>query len=214
VIHNGLVLKEPPVWEGPSIREEFGIPHDAPIVGAICRLTRVKGIEYLVEAAGIVHARHPNAYFVVLGDGERKTALIVRAKELGVMSRVIFTGFRTDTHRFLREFTISVLPSLTEGLSNTVMESMAAGVPVVATNVGGTPEIVSDGVTGLLVEPRSPQLLANALSTLLGNLEFAKRIGAAGKRHIVQEFSMEQAVRRTEALYAELLGTRNRRQVA
>ena len=211
VIRNGLVLKDLPPVDGPSIREEFGIPYDAPIVGAICRLTRIKGIDYLVEAAGIVHARHPNAYFVVLGDGECKAELIQRATQLGIHSRIVFTGFRTDTARFLSAFTVSVLPSLTEGLSNTVMESMAAGVPVVATNVGGTPEILSDGVTGLLVKPKNATVLANAISTLLDNPEFARQLGQAGKKHIVQEFSMDQTVRRTEALYQELLAQPRRK---
>jgi glycosyltransferase involved in cell wall biosynthesis len=193
------------VAHGTSIRQEFGIPSDAPIVGAICRLNPIKGVNYLVEAAGLLRDRFPEARFIVLGDGEIKPELTRRFKELGLESRAILTGFRTDTGRFLREFDVSVLPSLTEGLSNTVMESMAAGVPVVATRVGGTPEIVVDGVTGFLVEPRDVSGLANSIATLIEDRQFARRMGDAGRRHILEQFSIERAVGKLEDLYSGLL---------
>ena len=210
VIRNGLVFPDLPQPDGPSTREELGIPHDAPIVGSICRLTAVKGVNYLVEAAGLLQSGHPEIRFVVLGDGECKPALMERVRQLGIESRFFFTGFRTDTHRFLRDFDISVLPSLTEGLSNTLMESMAAGLPVVATRVGGTPEIIWDDSMGLLVEPRDAGTLAGSISMLLENPDYARRLGEAGRRHILGHFSMDQTVYRTEALYAELLAPRAR----
>jgi glycosyltransferase involved in cell wall biosynthesis len=206
VIRNGVVFRDlPQASDGPTVRQEFGISAQEPIVGAVCRLTRVKGVEYLVEAAGLLRSRHANAHFIILGDGESKPALMQRVKELGLASRFHFAGYRTDTQRFLREFDISILPSLTEGLSNTLMESMAAGLPVVATRVGGTPELVSHEQTGLLVNPQDAASLGQSISRLLDNPVFAQRLGAAGRSHILDHFSMEQSVSSTETLYSELL---------
>jgi glycosyltransferase involved in cell wall biosynthesis len=98
-----------------------------------------------------------------------------------------------------------VLPSLSEGLSNTLLESMAAGVPVVATDVGGNPEAVENGVTGLLVPPRDPDALARAVCLLLGNREMAAEMGNAGRERVAKRFSMDQMVRETETLYLKLL---------
>jgi glycosyltransferase involved in cell wall biosynthesis len=205
VIPNGIVPREPSE-PGQSAREEFGIPVDAPVVGAICRINPIKGVNYLLEAAAVVRQRHPAARFMIVGDGGFRNALMQSASDLGVADRVIFTGFRTDIDRFIQAFDISVLPSLTEGMSNTLMESMAAGVPVVATRVGGTPEIVIDGVTGILVEPRDSQTLARSILKLLDDKAEAKRIGAAGQHRITEQFSLNRTVAATERLYCELLG--------
>jgi len=211
VIRNGVVFGQPAGDASPSVRQEFDVPEDAPLIGAICRLTSVKGVDHLVDAAALLRTRHPNARFIILGDGECKQSLTERVRELGLQQHVIFPGFRTDTHRFLREFDMSVLPSLTEGLSNTLMESMAAGLPVIATRVGGTPEIVTDRSTGVLVDPQDPAALAKSISELIEHRDYARQLGEAGKRHILEHFSMEQTVRRTEALYAELIRPQSRR---
>jgi glycosyltransferase involved in cell wall biosynthesis len=131
---------------------------------------------------------------------------MARAQELGLGSNAIFAGFRTDTSRFLRGFDISVLPSLTEGLSNTLMESMAAGLPVVATRVGGTPEVVVDGTSGVLVKPGDASALAESLCRLINDRNAARRIGEAGRRRIAENFSMQRTVEQTENLYCELMG--------
>jgi glycosyltransferase involved in cell wall biosynthesis len=115
-----------------------------------------------------------------------------------------------DVPELLGEVTVSVHPSLSEALSNAVLESMAAGVPVVATRVGGTPEIIEDGVTGLLVPPRDPAALAHTICRILGNRGLAAQIGHAGRRRIVEDFSLEQMVGETERLYVGRLAQTRR----
>src|SRR5207247_8999368 len=120
--------------------------------------------------------------------------------------RLVFTGFRLDVPELLSEVTVSVLPCVSsEGLSNTLLESMAAGVPVVATTVGGNPEVVQDGRTGLLVPPRDPHALANAIGRLLQDPDLASRCGRAGRQRVAEHFSIDQMVSKTERLYLTLL---------
>jgi glycosyltransferase involved in cell wall biosynthesis len=132
------------------------------------------------------------------------------AARLGLQGRVVFTGMRSDVPSVLSAATVSVLPSLSEGLPNAILESMAAGLPVVATRVGGTPEAVQDGVTGLLVPPRDPAALVAALRAVIEDRELAARLGQAAKRRVTEWFSLERMVRRTEQLYDWLLARARR----
>jgi len=118
---------------------------------------------------------------------------------------VVFTGVRSDVADVLSQVAVSVLPSLSEGVSNTVLESMAVGVPVVATRVGGIPEAIEDGETGLLVPPRNSAALAHAIGVLLEDRQLATHLGQAGQRRIARDFQLERSVRETENLYVELL---------
>ena len=210
VIHNGIVPADAPLFTDPSVREEFDIPADAPLIGAVCRLNPVKGVDYLIEAAALVLKRHSKARFMIVGDGDYKRYLVARAEKLGISQSIIFAGFRTDALRLVRAFDMSVLPSLSEGLSNTLMESMSAGLAVVATRVGGASELVVDGVSGLLVEPRDAAGLADRISSLIENRDTARRLGEAARRRIVEDFSIERSVRQIEGLYCELIGARLR----
>jgi glycosyltransferase involved in cell wall biosynthesis len=210
VIRNGIIPSDLGLIADPTVREEFGIPADAPLIGAVCRLNPVKGVDYLIEAAAVILRRHPQARFMIVGDGDYKRHLVAHAERLGIDRSMIFTGFRTDAMRLVRAFDVSVLPSLSEGLSNTLMESMSAGLPVVATRVGGAAELVVDGVSGFLVEPRDAATLAERISGLIENCDAARRIGEAARRRMLEEFSMEQTVRQTEGLYCELMGKRSR----
>jgi glycosyltransferase involved in cell wall biosynthesis len=165
----------------------------------------MKGLPFFLEAAAVVAARLPDVYFVIAGDGAERKKLEEYAVDLGIGRRVLFAGFRTDVPDLLSQAALSVLPSLSEGLSNSLLESMAAGVPVVATRVGGNPEVVDDGVTGLLAPPRDSIALAHAMLDLLDNPDLAARFGAAGKQRIARLFSVERAVRETERLYTGLV---------
>jgi glycosyltransferase involved in cell wall biosynthesis len=127
---------------------------------------------------------------------------------MNMNDRVIFTGERHDIPNLLQEIDISVLPSLSEGFPNSLLEAMAAGMPVVATNVGGNPEIVRDGRTGLLVPPRDPDALAHSITSLLESPLLARQFGNAGYARVKAEFSLTATVRRTEELYTELLEAR------
>jgi glycosyltransferase involved in cell wall biosynthesis len=147
-------------------------------------------------------------HFLIVGDSVSQAyrdGLEAYAAALGLGQRVVFTGFRRDVPALLSAVSVSVLPSLSEGLSNVVLEAMAAGVPVVATSVGGTPEIVDDGVTGLLVPPRDAGALADAISSLLTDPARRQTIGEAGRRRVEERFSLEAMVLATEQLYERLL---------
>ena len=125
-----------------------------------------------------------------------------------MLDRVVFAGLRTDARELLAGFTVSVMPSLNEGLSNVLLESMAAGVPVVATRVGGTPEAIEDGVNGLLVPPGDANALANSIGHVLAHPLLAARLGHAARQSATARFSTEQMVRATEQLYESLLERR------
>jgi glycosyltransferase involved in cell wall biosynthesis len=149
-------------------------------------------------------------YFLVAGDGESKTELEDHARHLGLGQRIVFTGFRSDVPDLLSEIAISVLPSLSEGTSNTLLESMAAGIPVIATRVGGNPEVIEDGVSGLLVAPRDSSALAAAMGRLLEDEGLASRFRQAGIRRVSEIFSIEGSVHETEHLYQRLVEAKAR----
>lgn len=211
VIRNGIDLSRFTGKGGDGrLHRELGLPSRAPLVVILSRLYNLKGVEYFLEAAAMVARSFPDARFLIVGNsppgGEAyREALERQAVRLGLGQRAIFTGFRLDVSEVLSDATVSVIPSLSEGLSNTLLESMAAGAPAVATKVGGNPEAVEDGVSGLLVPPRDAGALARAISLLLENRELARRLGQAGRRRVVERFSIERMVRETESLYLKLL---------
>jgi glycosyltransferase involved in cell wall biosynthesis len=214
VIHNGIAAAPPDAQPSPDVRGALGLPPGARVITLLSRLTRLKGAEYFLEAAALIARRFEDVRFLVVGDGppvagtNYRTTLEHYAALLGITDRVVFTGLRADVRLLLRESTVSVLPSLSEGLSNVLLESMAAGIPVVATRVGGNPEAVEDGVSGILVPSRDALALAAALERLLDDPELAARMGRAGRERVAGQFSVEQMVRRTEDVYAQFLGRR------
>jgi glycosyltransferase involved in cell wall biosynthesis len=212
VIRNGVDLARfSSAAPAAEIRRGLGVPADAPLVGVLSRLSDVKGVDYFLEAAAIVARQRPDARFVIVGDAavEKDRAyarsLLAYATELGLDGRVIFAGFRLDIPEVLSTLSVLALPSLSEGLSNAALESMAAALPVVATRVGGSPEAVEDGVTGFLVPPRNSAALARAIVRLLEDRNLASSFGQAGRRRVEREFSLTGMVRRTEEFYLRLL---------
>lgn len=201
-----------------KFHHELGLPAATPLVLLLSRLSKFKGVEYFLEAAALVAQKFDAARFVIVGglydDPAYNAALKHQAARLGLARRVIFTGFRLDVPDLLSEAAVSVLPTLSEGLSNTLIESTAAGVPIVATDVGGNPEIVDHGKTGLLVPPRDAQALARSIALLLTDRKTAHRFGAAGRERAERDFSIERMVRETESLYFRLLGRPNNKDVA
>ena len=212
VIRNGIVRPMPvAVEETGKLRQEFGIAADTRLIAVCSRLTPMKGLEHFLEAASIVGRSRTNVRFLVIGgpshigDGSYKAELERYAASLGLENKVIFTGFRTDVAKILPEIDISVLPSLSEGLSNSLLEAMSAGVPVIATRVGGTPEAVENGRSGLLIRPGDSGALIQAMNEMLDNPEAARRMGEEGRNRASSRFSVEKMVRETEALYFRLL---------
>ena len=190
-----------------GLRAELGLPAGVPLVAVVGRVNPSKGIEYFLRAAAAVHAVHPAARFLVVGpdaDPAYHAKLEALAHELGIAGQVIFTGHRTDLPRVLSDVTVSVLASLSEAMPNAVLESMAAGVPVVATRVGGVPEAVEDGVTGLMVPPADAAALAAGIRRLLASPPLAARIGQAAAHSVRTCFSLDRMVRSTEDLYRDL----------
>jgi len=196
-----------------KLHRELGLPPGAPLIAVLSRVSPIKGLEYFLDAAAGVGARVPEARFLIVGAAEKKDAgyqrrLEAHADRLGLGRRVVFTGLRMDVPELLDDVSVSVLPSLSEGLSNVLLESMAAGVPVVATRVGGSPEVVEDGVTGMLVPPRDADGLTRSILGLLEDRQLAMRLGRAGRARVVEHFSIHDVVRQTEQLYTALLRSR------
>jgi glycosyltransferase involved in cell wall biosynthesis len=187
-----------------GVREELGIPHDAPVVGTVANFRALKGHGYLLQAAGRIREAIPEARFVLVGRGPLEDQVRRQAGEMGLNGTVVFAGFRTDVPRVAASFDVFALPSLYEGLSIALLEVMALGKPVVVTRVGGSPEVVSDGVDGLLVPPRDPEALAQGILTVLRDVSLRQRLGASARRRAA-DFDIRHAVRRTEQVYGELL---------
>ncbi|MEX2335564.1 MAG: glycosyltransferase, partial [Pseudohongiella sp.] len=172
-----------------------------------------KGIDEILHAAQHVKKRHPDVHFLIVGerlesrngrifqDADYHQRLQDLTDSLGINEFVWFTGHRADTASLLSQSTLSVLPSHSEGLSNSLIESMAAGLPLVATDVGGNPELVTDGINGLLVPVRNVAALATAINTILDDPEMAARFGAASRRMCMEQFSMEKMVTATQQIY-------------
>jgi glycosyltransferase involved in cell wall biosynthesis len=206
VIRNGVVASRPAGRQnGAAVRRALGVPASAPLVFVFSRLNTMKGLEYFIEAAAVVAGTFPGVRFLIVGDGGRRQELEAHARRLGLENRVIFTGFRTDVPELLSEAAISVLPSLSEGLSNSLLESMAAGVPVIAANVGGNSEIIEHEGSGLLVPVRDSVALAAAMGRLLEDPLLAARFAQAGRERVAEVFSMERSLGEVESLYERLV---------
>jgi glycosyltransferase involved in cell wall biosynthesis len=184
VVPNAVELA---LFAGPSepdrqrVRAEHGIPFQAPIVGVPARLSEQKGLVHLLDAMPAILAEHPDTHLLIVGDGPLRDALAAQAAALGVAPRVHFVGYRSNTTAYLRAMDVFALPSLYEGLPLSVLEAMAAGLPVVATHVDGTPEAVEEGRTAILVPPADAHALARAVNALLGDRPRAAMMAQAGR---------------------------------
>lgn len=223
VIKNGIDLA---LYDGDRndgrLRAELGVPTGVPVIVMMSRLNAQKGVEDYIRAAALVHRTHPDVHFLIVGakvhyedqvfteDQQYLDGLYRMVEELGIKHRVIFTGHRSDTPAVLAQAAISVLPSHSEGLSNTLLESMAAGIPSIATNVGGNPELIHDNVNGLLIPLQAPEQLATAMATILDNPALAKRFGEQAKQMAIDNFSLTKMTAVTHALYLSELARASR----
>jgi glycosyltransferase involved in cell wall biosynthesis len=206
-IYNGVNLDRFRAPCDPRVRRrELGIDDEVVLAGCVARVEPAKDHATLLQALALISNRVPRLHLVIVGGGSEEPRLRRMARELGIGERVHFTGFRTDAAEWLQSVDISVLSSVKEGLSNTLLESMAAGKPVVATDVGGNAEVIVENETGYLVPPRRPTELGAALARLACSRELTAALGAAGRRRADGVFSVRAMVERTEQLYLDLVG--------
>jgi glycosyltransferase involved in cell wall biosynthesis len=189
-----------------DLRAELGVPSDALLLGNIAQMVEHKGQRYLLEAMPIIRRAVPSAHLVILGNGELEKDLRRRAAQLSLDGSVTFAGFRPDAARYLPALDLFVLSSVEEGLGTSTLDAQAAGVPVVVTRAGGSPEAVLDGETGLLAEPADAEALASQAIVLLNDQPRRVRMGIAGRRHVADAFSADRTVDMTLAIYRELTG--------
>jgi glycosyltransferase involved in cell wall biosynthesis len=206
VIHNGIDLKPfAKLVDIAAKKQEFKIAPEAPLIGVIANYIHYKGHRYMIDALAQVRTIFPNVRCLLIGEGPMRPAIEAWIRERDLAENIILTGTRKDIAELIAAFDISVLPSLEEGFSNTILESMAAGKPVIVTAVGGNPEAVDDGKTGILVPPRDPEALAGALLELLRNPERARALGRAARERVEREFGIGRMIERMEDIYTRLM---------
>lgn len=193
-----------------ALRAELGLPANAPVVGAVGRLVALKGYTYLLEAWPLVLQGHPEAHLVIVGDGPERAALQTQAQTAGIAARVHFVGARADVEALLALMDLFVSTSLIEGLPTAVLESMAAGVPVIVSRIPGNLELVVDGQTGIVTPPAAPRALAEAITAALAEPDRLQRLAAAAYRMARAAFSIEAVAGRYAALYREMLDAARR----
>jgi glycosyltransferase involved in cell wall biosynthesis len=175
------------------------------VVGMVANYNRsVKGVSFFLDAVPMIVQAVPSARFLLLGGGEEEKSLRARAQSLGIEPYTVFAGFRSDIHRYYAVMDISALTSFSEGLSITLLESMRCGIPVVATRVGGNPELVCDGVTGFLVPPGDVPSFVERTVKLLQDKELRSRMGEEGRLRAMRDFLLEDVASRYLALYERL----------
>jgi glycosyltransferase involved in cell wall biosynthesis len=191
-----------------KIKKELGIPENSLVVGTAGRLVPVKGPEFLIEASKIIVSKYPDTYFLFAGDGPLRQSLEKKACRMGVKKNIIFLGWRDDVSKIISIFDIFVLPSLNEGMGRVLVEAMALRKPIVASCVGGIPDLVAHGKNGFLVPPKNPMELAKHIQLLLEDRGEREKMGSAGQETIFN-FSKERMIEDTESLYEELRFRKN-----
>ena len=204
VIHNGHDLSRTPRSSASVQRETLGLSPAAPVVVTLANFFPYKGHRWLVEAMPRVIRRYPETVFLLAGDGDVLPAIRQKVQDYGIGRHVRFVGSRTDALDLIALSDAVVVPSVSEGLGHVVLEALSLEKPVVATRVGGIPEVIEDGKTGLLVPPRDPGALADAILAVLSNPALAKTLGKNGREVVCARFSAERMVRKTEQLYLDL----------
>ena len=210
VIHSGIDLHRfiEKAKQRTRKREELGIPPHALVIGYVGWLIPIKGVTYLISAMAKVAEKYPESLLVLVGKGDDKGEEEFKLKEqvekTGLEDKVRFLGWRSDVDEVMGCFDIFVLPSLNEGMGRVLVEAMAAGLPIVASRVGGIPDLVKDGKNGLLVPPADAPALSKAISGLLADKKNRNRMGKAGKKMCL-DYSAEAMVEQIDDLYRELL---------
>lgn len=205
-IYNGIDLtKFNPSLSGAAIRREFRLDGQAPLVGTVGRLDWYKGHKYFLRAAKIIVGSIPNCNFLIVGSGEKRKELENLVDKLKLNKNVIFAGYREDIPEILAGLDLFVSSSVSEGLGRSIIEAMAMQKPVVATNIGGIPEVVINQETGILVPARESKALAEAIIGLLRDKERCIKMGLAGRKLVERKFDIRINIENIQNLYKDIL---------
>jgi len=208
VVYNGVDIKAfLPGSVKKDVKNKLQIRSEDIVIGTVGRLSPEKGFEYLLIAIRDVINVYPSVKVLIAGNGNEKYRFYLqeRIDELKLSSKIILTGFYEDVPQILRCMDIYCLPSLSEGFNRSLLEAMACGLPVVATNAGGNVEIIQDGANGFLVPPGNPEALASTIIELLQDIEKARNMGLKGRQLVEKNFSIEKNVKKIEKLYLQIL---------
>jgi glycosyltransferase involved in cell wall biosynthesis len=212
LIYNGVDLSRYDYQEVCcTLPDDYGIEPGSQIVGVVARLEAEKGHQTLLDAWPLVLQQVPGAYLLIVGEGSQRDALERQVRNLKVAHRVVFTGRRDDVPAVTAALDVAVLPSYREAQGLSILEAMALARPVVASHIGGIPEMITDGVTGLLVPARDPIALAGAIARLLRDHSYADTLARAGHTLVHQRFCVEQMVAAIQSIYDEGAGLLNAR---
>jgi len=204
IIYNGIDIATERMSQPVNLRKEFNIKNNTKILAVIGRLVPQKGHRYFLLALKEILNRY-KVKGLIIGSGPLENELKRLTKSLGLLENVIFTGFRQDISQILKEIDILVMPSLREGMPIVALEAMAAGVPIVATTVGGNTELIEDGKTGILVEPSDGGDLAEGIDRILRSPSLGAEIKERAAWHAKDNFSIRKMLKHTEALYEQCL---------
>jgi glycosyltransferase involved in cell wall biosynthesis len=210
-IYSGIELNRfVPVSEEEKdrLRERWGLGREAPVVGIVSKLWEGKGHSILIQAFRDIQEEIPDARMVIVGEGYLKDRLAQQVRQLGLGTSVLFTGFVGDPAQIIATLDVAVLPSFFEGMGRVLLEAMAMGKPVVATRVGGIPDLVENGVNGFLVSPGSVPELRDAVLRLLKDRGLSARMGRLGKNRVTETFGADRMVRSIEQVYRQLLAAK------
>ena len=207
IIHipNGVDTNKFNIYRKEFTRKKFGFKKEDFIIGIVARLDPIKNHKTLFFAFKEIVKNYPQVKLIIVGDGPLREELKEKSYQLGIKNKVIFMGERDNVPEILKTFDIFVLPSLNEGMSNTILEAMATGIPVIASNVGGNPELVIDGRTGFLFSPNDVESLVQKIKTYILHPELKQKHGYNARKRVEEKFSLDQMVRRYEELYLELV---------
>ncbi|HRQ23124.1 MAG TPA: glycosyltransferase [Anaerolineales bacterium] len=213
-IYNGVELshfeRRDPRKPYDEIRAQLGVPADAKFLTTVAVLRELKGIQFMIRAMPKILEQLPNAYYLIVGGGKYKDELVREVELAGVGSRVIFAGQRDDVADFLNASDVFVLPTLTEALPTVLAEAMAARLPIIASAVGGIPEMITDGENGILLPPADTEALADACLRLLSDEDAAKSMGDAGWSVANRKFNIRVQVEQLRELYLKLIAASRR----
>ena len=205
LIENGIDLNQFKTGDvkKETVLSEHGLPRLEYIIGIIARLDRLKDIPTLISAFGMLSKGRPDASLVVVGDGEERNALEKLVKETGLTGKVFFLGTQTRIPELLSIFSLFVLSSITESSPISLLEAMAAGLPIVATNVGGNAELVKDGYNGFIVEPKDIIGMRDAMLKIIEDKDLAKRMGEVNRKTAFSKYGIENTIKKYESLYVQ-----------